>query len=140
MYQSFYRSDLILCINSVVIRSKHMKTCLKNYYSAILYGYCILDKVVCFIDHCFASMGTSYKHCLLSFFHCNCRPSPAYMRGGPQRAAPKKADPGRYRSKPNSNTPDDRRGRPAPGRPGQDRGRDNRGKDRKKVGFFFFVC
>lgn len=60
------------------------------------------------------------------------KPSPAYMRGGPQRAAPKKADPGRYRSKPNSNTPDDRRGRPAPGRPGQDRGRDNRGKDRKK--------
>ena len=58
------------------------------------------------------------------------------MRGGPQRAAPKKADPGRYRSKPNSNTPDDRRGRPAPGRgPGpQDRNRDNRGKDRKKVG------
>ena len=66
------------------------------------------------------------------FFHTN-RPSPQYMRGGPQRAAPKKADPGRYRSKPNSYTPDDRRGgRAAPGR-GPDRGRDNRGKDRKKV-------
>ena len=55
------------------------------------------------------------------------------MRGGPQRAAPKKADPSRYRSKPSSSTPDDRRGgRPTPGRV-PDRGRDNRGKERKKV-------
>lgn len=63
------------------------------------------------------------------------RPSPNIRGSVPNRAAPKKAEPNRYRgSKPSGNTPDDRRGRYAPpGRAG-DRGRDQKGgKDKKKV-------